>query len=273
MLNLLSPALFTNHRGQSKADAPSNRIWSKVKGETVSPDGTASARGIVSNFQGGGVSVTAGTGVTPEGYKVFGGSGSGGVSQADGSGLLLTVAGTNIEANVISGGGVGGLSTLSLDSTLAFETDVKLTPGSATNLGLLAGVIEPATTGAGVLINTTCLPKAAADYVGFIVKADNTIAFGYKTSADATPSFVSGVSQAITSGSSYKLGFLIDSNSKDELLKVFINGVQVGQKTRAELLADAKWPDDTNFAAIVAAQAVSGSSTVGVRFAHCVQVS
>ena len=273
MLNLLSPALFTNHRGQSKADAPSSRIWSRIKGELVSPDGTGSAKGIVSNFQGGGVSVSNTTGVTPEGYKVFGGANSGGASQTDGSGIRLTAAGSNIEANMVSGSGVGGIGTLSLSNTLAFETDVKLTPGSTTTFGLLAGVIEPATSGAGVLINTTCLPKADKDYVGFIVKADNTIVFGYKTASDSTPSYVSGVSQAITSGSSYKLGFLIDSNSKDELLKVFINGVQVGQKTRAELLADAKWPDDTNFAAIVAAKAVSGSSTADVRFAHCVQVS
>jgi hypothetical protein len=273
MLNLLSPALFTNHRGQSKADAPSNRIWSRIKGETVSPDGTASARGIISNFQGGGCNVTNTTGLTGEGYSAFGDAGCGAVSQADGSGLRLTCTGTNLEANIISGAGVGGIGTLSLDSTLAFETVVKLTPAATTNFSLLAGVIEPGSGGNNAIVDTTGVPKASTDFVGFYVKKDNVIRFGYVNGA-GTISDVSGATKTIVSGTSYKLGFLIDSNSKDELLKVFIDGVQVGQKTRAELLADAEWPDDTNFAAIVATKSVSGSaSTADVKFAHCVQVS
>ena len=275
MLNLLSPALFTNHRGQSKADAPSNRIWSRIKGEACAPDGTASAKGIVSNFQADGCNITDGSNATTanvSGYGAYADATCGVASQADGSGLRLSVTGTNKEASLVSGNDVGGIGTLSLDNTLAFECVVKLTPASTANFALAAGVIEPGSGGDGAIVDTSGLPKAV-DFVGFYVKKDNVIRFGYDTGS-GTFSDVSGVSQTITSGTSYKLGFLIDSNSKDELLKVFIDGVQVGQKSRAELLADAKWPDDTNFAAIVAAKSISGSAdTADVRFAHCVQVS
>lgn len=272
MLNLLSPALFTNHRGQSKADAPSSRIWSRIKGELVSPDGTDAAKGIVSNFQGGGLNATNTTQVS-EGWAGYSDSSCSTASQADGSGLRLSVTGTNAEANVISGAGSGGIGQLSLDKTVAFECVVKLAPASTADFSLLAGVIEPASGGNNAIVDSTGLPKASTDFVGFYVKKDNVIRFGY-VNGSGTISDVTGIAKTIVSGTSYKLGFLIDSNSKDEILKVFVDGVQVGQKSKADLLADAEWPDDTNFAAIVAAKSIAGSAdTADVKFAHCVQVS
>ena len=276
MLNLLSPALFTNHRGQSKADAPSSRIWSRIKGEVVSPDGTGSAKGIVSNFQADGCNITDGSNATSanvSGYGAYADATCGVASQADGSGLRLSVTGANKEASLVSGNDVGGIGALSLSNTLAFECVVKLTPATTANFALAAGVIEPGSGGDNAIVDTTGVPKASTDFVGFYVKKDNVIRFGYVNGA-GTISDVSGATKTIVSGTSYKLGFLIDSNSKDEILKVFIDGVQVGQKTKAELLADAEWPDDTNFAAIVAAKSISGSAdTADVKFAHCVQVS
>lgn len=276
MLNLLSPALFTNHRGQSKADAPSSRIWSRIKGEVVSPDGTGSAKGIVSNFQADGCSISHGsnaTSATVGGYAAYADGACSVASQADGSGLRLSVTGTNKEASLVSGNNVGGIGTLSLSNTLAFETIVKLAPASTADFSLLAGVIEPASGGDNAIVDTSGLPKASTDFVGFYVKKDNVIRFGYVNGA-GTISDVAGATKTIVSGTSYKLGFLIDSNSKDELLKVFIDGVQVGQKTKAELLADGEWPDDTNFAAIIAVKSIAGSAdTADVKFAHCVQVS
>lgn len=277
MLNLLSPALFTNHRGQGQADAPSNRIWSLVKGEVVSPDGTKSAQGIVSNYAEAVYNTTtSGSAITvnaSDGFQVYGDAGGcGAVSQADGSGVLLTVTGTNLEANIISGGDVAGIGTLSLNNTLAFETALTLTPATTANFGLIAGVIEPGSGGADAIIDNTSLPKTNTDFVGFNVQKDNTIKFVYQNSVGV--STVSGVSQAITSGSTYKLGFVIDPHSADERLKVYIDGVQVASVTKAALEADANWPDDTNFASIIAAKSIAGSAdTAKAKFMHCVQVA
>ncbi len=273
MLNLLSPALFTNHRGQGKADGPSNRIWSLVKGELVSPDGQKAARGAVSNYSSDHYDTTNATAQASDGVEIFGDAGCGAVSQADGSGVLLTCTGTNLEANIISGGNVAGISTLSLDNVLAYEAAVTLTPAATTNFGLIAGVIEPGSGGNSAIVDSTCLPKASTDYVGFNVKADNSIVFVYQKAAVGI-STVSGVSQAITSGSTYKLGFVIDPNSSEERLKIYIDGVQKKALSKATLEGDANWPDDTNFASILGVKSVSGSaSTAKAAFMHCVQVA
>jgi len=273
MLNLLSPALFTNHRGQGKADGPSNRIWSLVKGELVSPDGQKAARGYVSNYSSDHYDTTNATAQSSDGVEIFGDAGSGAVSQADGSGVLITADGTNLEANIITGGNVAGIGTLSLDKVLAYEVAVTLTPAATTNFGLIAGVIEPGSGGDNAIVNSSCLPKASTDYVGFNVKADNSIVFVYQKAAVGITT-VSGVSQAITSGSTYKLGFVIDPNSSEERLKVYIDGVQKKALSKADLDGDANWPDDTNFAAILGAKSVSGSGqTAKAAFMHCVQVA
>ena len=272
MLNLLSPALFTNHRGQGKADGPSNRIWSLVKGELVSPDGQKAARGAVSNYSADHYDTTNATAQASDGVEIFGDAGCGAVSQADGSGVLLTCTGTNLEANIISGGNVAGIGTLSLDNVLAYEVAVTLTPAATTNFGLIAGVIEPASGGNSAIIDTTSLPKASTDFVGFNVKKDNSIVFVYQNSTGVTT--VSGVSQAITSGSTYKLGFVIDPNSSEERLKIYIDGVQKKALSKADLDGDATWPDDTNFASILGVKSISGSaSTAKAAFMHCVQVA
>ena len=271
MLNLLSPALFTNHRGQSKADAPSPAIWSRIKGEAVSPDGTEAMVGVISNFQGYGVSIT-GTGSASVGefQAQTTGTGSDAISQTDGSGINLVSALTTGTASLTSGNNIGGIGTLDLSKSLAFESRVKLTESAANELNLCCGLAEPAIAVGDKCIDTKGSPNS--DFVGFVVAADNTIKFLYQTD-NSNRSFVSGVSQAITSGSSYKLGFVLDSNSSEERLRIYIDGVQKASVSKATIDGDANWPDDINIAAQVGVRASSSADQEAkVSFCHCIQV-
>jgi hypothetical protein len=271
MLNLLSPALFTNHRGQSKADAPSPAIWSRIKGEAVSPDGTEAMVGIISNFQAYGIDATGTSSNDLGGFLVQTvGTGSDAEAQADGSGLRLTTALTTATAAITSGGNVGGIGQLSLSKACAFESRVTLTESGANGLNMACGVSEPAVTHANKVIDEKGSPDS--DFVGFIVAADSTIKFAYQTN-HANQTLVSGVSQAITSGTAYKLGFVIDPNSAEERLRIYIDGVQVKSVSKATLDGDAHWPDDINFAATVGTRASDAAdNTVKVGFCHCIQV-
>lgn len=273
MLNLLSPALFTNHRGQSKADAPSPAIWSRIKGEAVSPDGTEAMVGVISNFQGDGINKTAAT--TNALVGGFSGDSSGtapGItSQADGSGIVLHSSATTEFASLTSGGNVGGIGQLSLSKAAAFEARVTLTEAAANGLRAAIGVAEPAIA-ANAKVTASGSPNA--DFVGFVVGADSTIKFVYQTSnTPADRTLVSGVSQAITSGTAYKLGFVIDPSSAEERLRIYIDGVMVKAVSKATLDGDDNWPDDTNFAATVGCNSsASADQEVKVGFCHCIQV-
>lgn len=274
MLNLLSPALFTNHRGQSKADAPSPAIWSRIKGEAVSPDGTEAMVGVISNLQGGGGSVVGDT------TGSLGGSGLQGVgsaanhsavSLADGSGVRLRANG-NGSGNVaiVSGGDVGGIGQLSLSKVTAFEAHLKFTESASNAILAAVGVCEPAIADTAKLTDTHGSPDS--DFVGFVVEENSTIEFVYQTQ-NGNKTTVSGVSQAITNGTGYKVGFIIDPNSAEERLRVYVDGVLKASKSKADLDADANWPDDINFCASAGVRGnATGNQDCAVKFMHCIQV-
>lgn len=274
MLNLLSPALFTNHRGQSKADAPSPAIWSRVKGEAVSPDGTEAMVGVISNLQGGGGSVTGNT------SSSLGGTGLQGVgsaashsitSLADGGGVRLRANGNGTgNAVLVSGGDVGGIGQLSLSKVTAFEAHLTFTESASNAILAAVGVTEPAISAANKLTDGNGSPNS--DFVGFVVEENSTIEFVYQTGNGAKTT-VAGLSQAITSGTGYKVGFVIDPNSAEERLRVYLNGALVASKSKADLDADVNWPDDTNFCAVAGVRGnATGDQDCAVKFLHCIQV-
>ena len=111
MLNLLSPALFTNHRSQAKQMHQRSHLV-KIKGNLFRLM-ERRCQGI-SNFRGG-LNATNTTQVS-EGWAGYSDSAVALFSKG-GSGLAERT-GTNAEANIISGAGSGGIGQLSLDNRL-----------------------------------------------------------------------------------------------------------------------------------------------------------
>lgn len=232
MLSLLSPALFTNHRGADTPRQPSTRIWSKVKGEAMSPDGTAHAKGVTTSFENAGA---------PDGVddKLGDGCLSVGATQSlVGKGVAVTGAGAGVE----TGGGAGAIGTVG-EGLIAYETNLEVAAGD-----ILCGIGSPGALVAGVTGTTV----AAGDFIGFVATGGN-IKFVYQKSGYAQTA-VSAVSVAQVGNTAWqKLGFLIDpARPAGEYLSIYVDTKQVASLTLADITA-ANWPAGAGFAGVSAA--------------------
>lgn len=281
-LNLLSPALFVNHRGESAADQPSTRIWSKVKGQAVSPDGTGLAKGITTNFcEAGTYDASAATGQVPGtgfGAYVDIATTAGSITPlADGTGIkILTGTTDNHQASISSGGNVGGLGTLTLSGgkLVAFEARVAFTGSAADAFAPLVGVAEPGSAADNSVTDAGAV--GAFDFLGFytadVADGSDILNFGYRVAAGSLTA-VSGVAQTITAGTFYKLGFILDPSKAEECLTVYIDGAQVASVSKATLDAATGFPDTTNFAAIAVIKTLAAAAQrMDIDFLHCVVV-
>lgn len=254
MLSLLSPALFTNYRGADNPRQPSTRIWSKVKGEAMSPDGTAHAKGVTSSFENAGTAVSN---ILADGCKTIGTV----VQSPHGYGVITTAAsGADVYAGVETGGGVGGIGKVG-DGLIAYETNVWSTAAN-----LLCGIGK-----SGILARGTTagVPDdgAGTSFIGFYL-AGGKITFGYRTHTGLTA--LTGVSVTPVTTTWQKLGFIIDPNKKStDFLTVFVDSKQVASVQFSSIVT-ANWPDTIGFAAC-AASAAAGSNHID--WLNCVLVS
>lgn len=273
-LNLLSPALFVNHRGQTAADQPSLRIWSRV-GRELAPDGTNSPRSICEDFAGAGsFDNSAATGHVPgtklSAYVDITTTAGSIAPQASGEGIIITTGTTdNHQAGV---GNVGGLNTLSLTGkVVAFESRVAVTPNATTNAGVICGLAEPGSTANNAMVDDTLVP-GAFDFLGFYTSATETLKFGYRTAAGSLVP-ITAVSQAMTSGTFYKCGFVFDPNKTDDCLTIYIDGALVATVSKATLTADANFPTGTLYGPIAAVKTGAAAAQIlEVDFLHCVSL-
>jgi len=233
MLNLLSPALFTNHRGADTPRQPSTRIWSKVKGEAMSPDGTAHAKGVTTSFE------NAGDPDAVDGKLGDGCFASGVAQSATGEGV--TCAGSAL-CGVETGGGVGGIGTINQGLT-AYETNLKVVAGD-----LLCGIGQSGVLTGGV---SAGLP-ADGDFIGFYA-IGGKIKFGYQKAGGTLVEVPIGDIAQAGNGAWQKLGLLINPNRPaGEFLTVYVDTKQVATLQLAQIDAD-KWPTGAGFAGVAAA--------------------
>lgn len=254
MLNLLSPALFTNHRGADVARQPSTRIWSKVKGEAMSPDGTRHAKGVTSSFENVGSAVSN---IISDGCKTVGTVGG----SEDGYGVKATAgAGADVYAGVETGGGVGAIGKVG-DGLIAYETNIwSIGAGN-----VLCGIGTP-----GILtrLSTSGVPDggAGSGFIGFYVH-NSKITFGYRTNTGITQLTAVASTQATAW---QKLGFIIDPDKKaTDYLTVFVDGKQVASVANADIVA-ANFPSGLGFAA---ASACAATGHNHIDWLNCVLVS
>ena len=255
MLSLLSPALFTNHRGADTPRQPSTRIWSKVKGEAMSPDGTRHAKGVTSSFENCGSAVSN---ILSNGCKTVGTV----AGSPNGYGVVATAgAGADVYAGVETGGGVGAIGKVG-EGLIAYETNIE-TVGAG---NVLCGIGTP-----GILtrLSTAGVPDggAGSGFIGFYVNSSK-ITFGYRTNAGIT--VLTSVASTQTVGGWQKLGFVIDPDKKaTDYLTVYVDSKQVASVSNADIVA-ANFPSDLGFSAASACAATGASH---IDWLNCVLVS
>jgi len=260
MNGLFPNALYTLHQGKSGGRGMSPRLWSRVHGQMVSPDGFSNAFLAMDDFTnfggfspaiGGTTALPSTTVPGPGGYGLYADTATSACSiaplgtESGGVVRLATGATDNHEAWLSAQGLAGALGMISdtaADAKLTvFETRVRFS-SVADNVGaFFVGLGEPGIPADSAKVNDTGV-MVDKDFIGFnTIHADNDLlSINYRKSGAAQQAVGSGT--AIVANTWYKLGFVYDPLDSEKI-KFYINNVQQGSSLSAANIAAATFPD------------------------------
>ena len=257
MFGIFESALYTMHRGQSGGRGLSPRLWSQLRGQNISPDGSGSGYGFKDDFLNTGrvpYNTAANTAVSSDGgcWGAYTSNTSGTTilpSATDSGGVVVfsTPATTNTEAYLCGGCNTGAFGAIDDSSSagkkLIFEARFKV--GQLAKQGFFVGFSAVGQAAAGALVDTTLVPKDVA-WLGFNIAyhaSASTLSFVYKKAGQTMQTPIT-VSSALVSDTWYKVGFIYDpAASPSERLKVYLDNVEVFKSdgtriTHSDLIAD-----------------------------------
>jgi hypothetical protein len=250
MNGLFANSLYTIHQGQT-GRLLSPRLWSRVNGQALMPDGGASAVCIVEDFRAFGktTAVASNVGRYNGACQYY--------SYEDTGGTIAQVA-TNYQGEVAiaidntdndecwmqpgdSASVLGKVSdTAGDDKLLIFEARVKFSGvGDAQNY--FVGLSEEGLAAADTISDAGAL--ADKDLLGFwALEGDgDSLKFGYKKSGQTAQTVLS---KAISASTYYNLGFIYDPSAPaSKRIKVFIDNVEQTTYVDASDIAAATFPD------------------------------
>lgn len=262
---LFPSALFTTHMGQDGGRGMSPRLWSRVNGQSLAPDGFARGYGLCDDFVNWG-SAVAGTVINHQGYGYYADTGDtikqlatevGGVIQ------LATDTTDNDEVWVTTGGNTGTICKISDtagdDKLLIAEWRVRF-PQVSDTYNAFIGLSEEGLAAADTVSDAGAL--ADKDLIGFWVDEANgdSLDFVYnKAGAGGVTTLIAGV-QALTADTWYKLGFVYDpSASSSERIAVYVDNEEQSTYVTATNIAAATFPDGEELAVLFGLKSGAGA--------------
>lgn len=266
-------ALFTSHVGQAGGRGLSPRLWTKVAGQALAPDGAAEGFVLYDDFLNfGDVAPGAGgatTGVMGGwGYYVDTTTSAASIRQlgTDPGGVvqLATPATADYEATLTSGGGRGVLGPIGGSNAKLTIFEVRFRTTTVTKnffIGLTQAGVNATD---GVITDAGALADIAA--VGFFAleASPTTLAFGYRATGQAAQTPIASLA-TLAANTWYKVGFVFDpSEPSSSRLKVFLDNVQNATMLTADQIGAATFPAGVNLAATVNLKNATAAATLDV---------
>ncbi len=176
------------------------------------------------------------------------------VVQADDEGVLALTLGDTADdvTTITSGGNVIGqwrIPKVGETKKFWFETRIKFSTVTDTDLAAFIGFIQPGQAGDGTPLGAApTAPNSSADYVGFfIAEADgNDLTIVYNEAGAGTAQSSTG-QITLTADTYVRVGMklVIDGNSLK--IRFYADGVDLGDDVAVDISsADANWPGNTN---------------------------
>lgn len=246
---LFVPQLFTGHRGQNTSGL-SPRLWAKVYGSMMEPDGGARLVFASDDFMAVKNADTYTDIFSELAYTSYIDTGGTLVTLADESGGVLALAtdGTDEDEIWISAGdGTGGLGfvsdTAGADFLTVFEARFKVSTITDAALSHFVGLASPGLAGADTKVDATGALKDGA-YIGFDNLLDGDgLDFVYGASGQTLQRKIADA-HTLVADDFVKVGWIYDPDaSADKRIKVFIDNVEQSTYVTATNIATATFPD------------------------------
>lgn len=259
MLQTTAPDLYVIHQGQSGGSGMSPRIWDRMKGSALAPDGFRQGKSFADDFLCFPY-VNPGTGGTVNGnalgygYYVDTATAAGTIKQlassSNGIVELATAAQDNHENWLTSGGNTGTLAMISdtsgSDKTLLFEA--RFSVGQIATHGVFIGLGEEGLAAANTIADGSTL--ADKDLIGFwlLEGAPTTLVFGYRKAGGSVVTVIASLA-TIAADTWYKVGFAYEPTAPAaKRISVYLDNVENATHVTATNIATATFPDGEELA-------------------------
>lgn len=271
MFGFLPHALFTNHMGANTTGL-SPRLWRRVTGSLMEPDGSKRLFLIGDDFAGiqnGGTMTDL---FSEHAYVLKADDTSNhkaqGASDENGGVLQLIIdsgAAANEEIGIALGDGtqqaVQISDTAGSDFLTAFECRVKVSSVTDGQLAMSVGLLGPGQNDGDIVTDTTGIPNTSDCGIGFNIKADdgNAIDFWYEAASQTRVDKIEGVAVPVAD-TFVKLGFIYDPSAPaSQRIKVFVDNVEQSTYVTATDIATATFPDAESLVPTFGMKGIAGS--------------
>lgn len=244
MFYLPTNHLFVNHLGQSGGAGLSPRLWSRMSGQGMTPDGQVPGFMVGDNFLNTKIDAD-----NTNGYGYYADTGGSVTQLATASGGVVRIATDNTDNDEvwISAGAATGVfgavsDTAGSDKLTIFEARFRV--GQVTNAyNIFVGLSEEGLAAADTITDAGAL--ASKDLLGFwVLEADgDALNFGYRKAGQTAQTTISGV-QALTASTWYKVGFVYDPKAPTaNRITVYVNNEEQSTYVTGTNIAAATFPD------------------------------
>lgn len=271
MFGFLPHALFTNHMGANTTGL-SPRLWRRVTGSLMEPDGSKRLFLIGDDFAGIQNAGTMTDLFSEHAYVLKTDDTSNhkaqGASDENGGVLQLIIdsgAAENEEIGIALGDGtqqaVQISDTAGSDFLTAFECRVKVSSVTDGQLAMSVGLLGPGQNDGDIVTDTTGIPNTSDHGIGFNIKADdgNAIDFWYEAASQTRVDKIEGVAVP-TADTFVKLGFIYDPSAPaSQRIKVFVDNVEQSTYVTATDIATATFPDAESLVPTFGMKGIAGS--------------
>jgi len=253
---------LVSHRGQSGGRGLSPRVWAKLFGSALSPDGASNAYDIDDDFLSFGAAA-AGLYVSEGGlYKSYEDTGAAISQIATEVGGVINIsvdADDDQEAWLASGANTGVLGkisdTASADKLLIFEARFRPSQIAAGNLFI--GLGEEGLAAENTIDDSGDL--ASKDLIGFAVNEDapSTLTFVYRKAGQALQTPIASLA-TLVAATWCKVGFVYDPNADpSKRISVYVDNEESDTHVTATNIAAATFPDGEELAFLVGVKNVT----------------
>lgn len=272
MFGLFPNSLFTIHQGLSGGRGLSPRIWNRVAGQALSPDGYSNWYFAGDDFLSFGPSRAVDTNVgfyAGAGglYKSYEDTGATIAQIATASGGVVNIAvdaDDNQEAWLQSGAGAGVLGAISdtagSDKMMLFEC--RFRPSQVTAGNFFLGLSEEGLAAADTKDDSGDL--ASKDFIGFDVNEDapTSLSFVYRKAGQSLVTPIANC-QTLVAATWYKAGFVYDPFAPtSKRISIYIDNVEEGTYVTGTNIAAATFPDGEELAFLAGVKNVTDTMSL-----------
>jgi hypothetical protein len=249
--NLTAAHLYTIHKGQSGSRGLSPRLWSKVNGQALSPDGGSNAYSIGDDYLSiqGAVSSNVGKYYSSAGAYTTYEDTSCSVAQLNsevgGVLRLLTDATDNNEVWLENGSTTSVLGTIASAAASRKLTifEARVRPSKITAINWFCGLSEANAAVADTITDAGAL--ASKDFVGFwcLEDAPSTLKFGFRKNGQSLVTLAS-YGTALAASTWYKIGLVYDPLApSSKRISYFVDNIEQSTYATATQVSGSTFPD------------------------------